>query len=101
MISCDMLGRFSVCLLLSVYSLLIGKLLYERIQALVGKRDMEAFEKHDSGRRLRHEEGVLLVMIVSSEYVYIALALSVFGRWASCCYPGRIIDTSKTNIRSL
>ena len=34
MISCDMLGRFSVCLLLSVYSLLIGKLLYERIQAL-------------------------------------------------------------------
>jgi hypothetical protein len=101
MISCDMLGRFSVCLFLSVYSLLIGKLLYERIQALVGKRDMEAFEKHDSGRRLWHEEGVLLVMIVSSEYVYIALALLVFGRWASCCYPGRIIDTSKTNICSL
>ena len=96
-----MLGRFSVCLFLSVRNLLIGHLLYGRIQALVGKKGHGSIEKHDSGRRLWHEEGVLLVMIVSSEYVYIALALLVFGRWASCCYPGRIIDTSKTNICSL
>jgi hypothetical protein len=44
MISCDMLGRLLVSLIIFVYSLLIGNVLSERAQALVVKRGMEALK---------------------------------------------------------
>ena len=39
-------------------------------------------------------------MIASSDMFILRMFFLVFGRWASCCYPGHIIDISKTNMQS-